>query len=169
MMRPLCCKRLNLYVVSSAWFPDINKPINKKNAKRRQMLKYKLLRGYRIASKPEDFSQPFVFRKVLSAHPVPKTLKWRIIIVDTFSARAAPEWKSVSYHVEHGYLLVEVCVINKCYCLFWCGGMGLTNVPVFFWVEVGVFNKCDCLLWCGSIDLTNVHDFYGWIRIADLA
>ena len=51
-------------------------------------------------------------------HPVPKTLKWRIIIVDTFSARAAPEWKSVSYHVEHGYLLVEVCVINKCYCLF---------------------------------------------------
>ena len=105
----------------------------------------------------------------LAPHPVPKTLKWRIIIVDTFSARAAPEWKSVSYHVEHGYLLVEVCVINKCYCLFWCGGMGLTNVPVFFWVEVGVFNKCDCLLWCGSIDLTNVHDFYGWIRIADLA
>ena len=102
-------------------------------------------------------------------HPVPKTLKWRIIIVDTFSARAAPEWKSVSYHVEHDYLLVEVCVINKCYCLFWCGGMGLTNVPVFFWVEVGVFNKCDCLLWCGSIDLTNVHDFYGWIHIADLA
>ena len=79
-------------------------------------------------------------------HPVPKTLKWRIIIVDTFSARAAPEWKSVSYHVEHGYLLVEVCVINKCYCLLRCGGMGLTNVPVFFWVEVGVFNKCDCLL-----------------------
>ena len=94
----------------------------------------------------------------LVCHPVPKTLKWRIIIVDTFSARAAPEWKSVSYHVEHGYLLLEVCVINKCYCLFWCGGMGLTNVPVFFWVEVGVFNKCDCLLWCGSVDLTNVHE-----------
>ena len=55
---------------------------------------------------------------VFPDHPVPKTLKWRIIIVDTFSARAAPEWKSVSYHVEHGYLLVEVCVINKCYCLF---------------------------------------------------
>ena len=50
----------------------------------------------------------------MSGQPVPKTLKWRIIIVDTFSARAAPEWKSVSYHVEHGYLLVEVCVINKC-------------------------------------------------------
>ena len=35
-----------------------------------------MLRGYRIASKPEDFSQLFVFRKVLSAA---KLLGWIVV------------------------------------------------------------------------------------------